>query len=81
MPDIAVQSHDIGAAVRGDLAAILHEASRESTEHMFGDSIDGIEQSEAGVDVQFQNGGRRRFDLVAGADGLHSKVRSLRIRG
>ena len=29
------------------------------------------------MDVQFQRGGRRRFDLVAGADGLHSKVRSL----
>ena len=25
----------------------------------------------------FQRGGRRRFDLVVGADGLHSKVRSV----
>ena len=29
------------------------------------------------MDVLFQRGGQRRFDLVVGADGLHSKVRSL----
>ena len=36
-----------------------------------------MEESEAGVDVAFQRGGRRKFDLVVGADGLHSNVRSL----
>lgn len=63
--------------LRGDLAAIFHEATRETTEYIFDDSIAGIEESDAGVDVLFQQAGRRRFDLVAGADGLHSKVRSL----
>jgi 2-polyprenyl-6-methoxyphenol hydroxylase-like FAD-dependent oxidoreductase len=63
--------------LRGDLAGIFHQATRTTTEYIFDDSIAGMEESDGGVDVQFQRGGRRRFDLVAGADGLHSKVRSL----
>jgi 2-polyprenyl-6-methoxyphenol hydroxylase-like FAD-dependent oxidoreductase len=63
--------------LRGDLAEIFHEATRETTEYIFNDSIAEMQESEAGVDVLFASGGRRRFDLVAGADGLHSKVRSL----
>ena len=63
--------------LRGDLAGIFHEATREATEYIFDDSITSMEQSDAGVDVVFERGGRRRFDLVVGADGLHSKVRSL----
>jgi 2-polyprenyl-6-methoxyphenol hydroxylase-like FAD-dependent oxidoreductase len=63
--------------MRGDLAEIFYQATREGTNYIFGDSIAGIEQSGAGVDVQFERGEQRRFDLVVGADGLHSKVRSL----
>jgi 2-polyprenyl-6-methoxyphenol hydroxylase-like FAD-dependent oxidoreductase len=62
---------------RGDLAAIFHEATRETTEYIFDDSIVDIEESAAGVEVLFERGGRRSFDLVVGADGLHSKVRSI----
>jgi 2-polyprenyl-6-methoxyphenol hydroxylase-like FAD-dependent oxidoreductase len=63
--------------LRGDLADIFHRATRVSTEYIFDDSIAAMEQSSAGVDVLFQSGNRRRFDLVVGADGLHSRVRSL----
>jgi 2-polyprenyl-6-methoxyphenol hydroxylase-like FAD-dependent oxidoreductase len=63
--------------LRGDLAAIFHEATRETTEYIFGDTIEAMEHSGDGVDVQFRGGARRRFDLVVGADGLHSNVRSL----
>jgi 2-polyprenyl-6-methoxyphenol hydroxylase-like FAD-dependent oxidoreductase len=63
--------------LRGDLAAIFSEATRATTEHIFDDSIVAAQQSAGGVDVSFQRGGRRRFDLVVGADGLHSKVRSV----
>ena len=63
--------------LRGDLAAIFYEATRETTEYIFDDSIAGMEENDSGIEVQFERGGRRRFDLVAGADGLHSKVRSL----
>jgi 2-polyprenyl-6-methoxyphenol hydroxylase-like FAD-dependent oxidoreductase len=63
--------------LRGDLATIFHAATYETTEYIFNDSIATIEQSTAGADVLFERGGRRRFDLVVGADGLHSKVRSV----
>lgn len=63
--------------LRGDLAAIFHEATRETTEYIFDDSIAAVEENAAGVDVRFRHGVGRRFDLLVGADGLHSKVRSL----
>jgi 2-polyprenyl-6-methoxyphenol hydroxylase-like FAD-dependent oxidoreductase len=63
--------------LRGDLAAIFHDATRETTEYIFDDSIAAIEESEAGAEVLFQSGARRSFHLVVGADGLHSKVRSI----
>jgi 2-polyprenyl-6-methoxyphenol hydroxylase-like FAD-dependent oxidoreductase len=63
--------------LRGDLARVFHEATRNTTEYIFDDSISSMEESAEGVDVTFLRGGRRRFDLVVGADGLHSKVRSV----
>ena len=63
--------------LRGDLAGIFHQATREGTEYIFDDSIASMQESDAGVDVLFERGGRRSFDLVVGADGLHSRVRSL----
>jgi 2-polyprenyl-6-methoxyphenol hydroxylase-like FAD-dependent oxidoreductase len=63
--------------LRGDLARVFHEATRHTTEYIFDDSIAGLEDTAEGVDVTLLRGGRRRFDLVVGADGLHSGVRSL----
>ena len=62
---------------RGDLARILHEASRDGVDYVFGDAIKAVAQDEAGVDVTFEHSPGRRFDLVIGADGLHSVVRRL----
>ncbi|WP_410566403.1 FAD-dependent monooxygenase [Amycolatopsis sp. cmx-4-61] len=62
---------------RTDLAAILHDAAREHTEFVFGDSVTELREDAGGVDVTFERGGPRRFDLVLGADGLHSAVRRL----
>ncbi len=63
--------------LRGDLARILYEATRDETEYLFGDAIAAIEEDDAGVRVAFEGGASRRFDLVIGADGLHSGVRAL----
>jgi 2-polyprenyl-6-methoxyphenol hydroxylase-like FAD-dependent oxidoreductase len=62
---------------RTDLAAILHEAARDDAEIVFHDSITSLQQDDGGVDVTFERGAPRRFDLVIGADGLHSAVRRL----
>jgi 2-polyprenyl-6-methoxyphenol hydroxylase-like FAD-dependent oxidoreductase len=62
---------------RADLAAVLHGAARDSAEFRFGDAIAALGEDDDGVDVTFESGARERFDLVVGADGLHSAVRRL----
>jgi 2-polyprenyl-6-methoxyphenol hydroxylase-like FAD-dependent oxidoreductase len=61
--------------MRGDLVALLREVT--DVEILFGDSIRGLEQDDDGVTVAFEKAPARRFDLVAGADGMHSHVRRL----
>ncbi|WP_327638705.1 FAD-dependent monooxygenase [Kribbella sp. NBC_00482] len=63
--------------LRGDLVDILYELTAGTTEYLFDDSIAALTQDESGVDVVFDSGTTRRFDLVIGADGLHSNVRRL----
>jgi 2-polyprenyl-6-methoxyphenol hydroxylase-like FAD-dependent oxidoreductase len=63
--------------LRGDLAKILYEHTRDDVEYVFGDWITGLDQRDDGVHVTFAHGAPRRFDLVVGADGLHSGVRAL----
>jgi 2-polyprenyl-6-methoxyphenol hydroxylase-like FAD-dependent oxidoreductase len=63
--------------LRGDLSEILHEDTRDAVEYVFGDRIAELTQDADGVDVTFASGARRRFDLVIGADGLHSALRAM----
>jgi 2-polyprenyl-6-methoxyphenol hydroxylase-like FAD-dependent oxidoreductase len=63
--------------LRGDLVDILYQATRHDVEYVFDDAITELAQGEVGVKVTFQRGQPRRFDLVVGADGLHSGVRAL----
>jgi 2-polyprenyl-6-methoxyphenol hydroxylase-like FAD-dependent oxidoreductase len=63
--------------MRSDLSRILYEATRHDTEYIFDDSISAIVQDNDGVQVTFERGQQRTFDLVVGADGLHSNVRAL----
>lgn len=62
---------------RSALSRLLVERIANDTEIILGDEIDGLQQSDDGVEVAFARGGMRKFDLVVGADGLHSKVRHL----
>ncbi len=62
---------------RGDLTDALYAAVRDDVEFLFNDSIATLDQSEHGVDVTFRGGGSRTFDLVFGADGMHSRTREM----
>jgi 2-polyprenyl-6-methoxyphenol hydroxylase-like FAD-dependent oxidoreductase len=60
--------------MRDDLSQIYYDAARDDVEYLFDDEITAI--SAAG-DVTFAHGASRHFDVIVGADGLHSGVRQL----
>jgi 2-polyprenyl-6-methoxyphenol hydroxylase-like FAD-dependent oxidoreductase len=60
--------------MRDDLSEIYYDAGRDKVQYLFGDEITSI--SDDG-DVTFVNAAPARFDIVVGADGLHSGVRRL----
>lgn len=62
---------------RGALVRLLFDALDGRVETIFGDRIVAVDAQDDGVAVTLERGGRRAFDLVIGADGLHSAVRSL----
>ncbi|MFI6392578.1 FAD-dependent monooxygenase [Nonomuraea sp. NPDC050540] len=61
--------------MRGDLVRILHDASKDDTEYVFGVSVDGFEQDEQKVIAHFSDGSSGEFDLLVGADGQGSRIR------
>ncbi len=63
--------------LRDDLVELLYEASKLNTEYVFDDSIVALEDDGASVKVTFERATARSFDLVIGADGVHSNVRRL----
>jgi 2-polyprenyl-6-methoxyphenol hydroxylase-like FAD-dependent oxidoreductase len=65
------------SVARSDLAKVLYRKIEKRCEVMFGDAIADIGQDDRCVKVGFQKARPRRFDLVVGADGLHSVVRKL----
>ena len=60
--------------MRDDLSEVYYDAGRDNVEYIFGDSITAIS---ADAEVTFEYAAPRRFDVVIGADGLHSNVRRL----
>ena len=71
-----VGSEDI-EITRGDLARLLYAATESDVEFIFGDTLTELRQDDLGVTVAFTHRPPRRFDLVIGADGMHSGVRRL----
>lgn len=61
---------------RSELAAIILEACA-GIPARFGVFIDDIAQDGDGVTTTLSDGSHERFDLVVGADGLHSRIREL----
>ncbi|GHO47777.1 FAD-dependent monooxygenase [Ktedonospora formicarum] len=62
---------------RDVLVDILYGLTKESVDFLFQDTITALKQDETGVDVTFAHHEARQFDVVIGADGLHSAVRRL----
>ncbi|MFT4471960.1 FAD-binding domain, partial [Arthrobacter sulfonylureivorans] len=63
---------------RSDLAASIYDALNGEVETIFGDTVQSLIDDDGGrVRVEFARGAPREFDLVVGADGLHSRIRSL----
>jgi 2-polyprenyl-6-methoxyphenol hydroxylase-like FAD-dependent oxidoreductase len=62
---------------RSDLSATIYHAIEARVETIFGDSMSRIEDAGDCVRVGFDRAAEREFDLVIGADGLHSRVRRL----
>lgn len=63
--------------LRSDLAKVIYQNLDKDVEIIFGDTITKVDQSEKEVSVTFKSGKTRNFDLLVGADGLHSNVRNL----
>jgi 2-polyprenyl-6-methoxyphenol hydroxylase-like FAD-dependent oxidoreductase len=62
---------------RGDLSRLLYERTAEGCEYLFGDSVTSLTDTAGGVHVTFQHAAPRTFDIVVGADGIHSNIRRL----
>lgn len=62
---------------RSDLAAAIYDALEGGAELILDDTVIGLDDDGDRVRVGFENGQPRDFDLVVGADGLHSQVRRL----
>lgn len=63
--------------LRDDLVELLYGASQWTTEYLFDDTVTAVQDDGAAVHVTFERAAPRSFDLVIGADGLHSNVRRL----
>ena len=63
--------------LRGELSRVIVEHTGAGVDYRFGDRIADLTTDTDGVDVTFASGRTERFDLVIGADGLHSEVRDL----
>ncbi|MFX0576373.1 FAD-dependent monooxygenase [Nocardia nepalensis] len=65
---------------RGDLNQVLLTelaSTAGELDYRYGDWIEALHQDDTGVEVTFASGRTERFDLVVGADGVHSATRQL----
>ncbi|GAA4590462.1 2-polyprenyl-6-methoxyphenol hydroxylase-like FAD-dependent oxidoreductase [Actinoplanes octamycinicus] len=66
------EEHD-AEILRGDLTRLLFETTRDEVDYRFGDAIAALD----GTSVTFSSGRTETFDLIVGADGVHSRTREL----
>lgn len=78
---------EMGFRIDGDFEVFRGELSQQLYQHYcncfndvscrFNDTVTKIRQGQDEVEVTFEQGDVQRFDIVVGADGLHSSVRQL----
>ncbi len=69
-------------ATGGIMRPVLHHIMQQrvratETKVRLGITVDALVNRDDGVDVTFSDGGTERYDLVIGADSIHSRVRAL----
>lgn len=62
---------------RDTIATVLYQRTKDDVDYRFGDRITDLNDDGRGVAVTFRSGTTERYDLVVGADGVHSGVRRL----
>ncbi|WP_432838194.1 FAD-dependent monooxygenase [Dactylosporangium sp. CA-092794] len=77
LPDDIGDSPDDIEIAREDLSRILADALPETVDLRLGESVNSIAEHDDRVDVGFASGNSESFDVVLGADGMHSVVRRL----
>lgn len=64
--------------MRGDFCTLLYEkANASNVKYIFGDSVSAVNQDDSGIEVQFERGQPAKYDLLVGADGVHSRTRAM----
>jgi len=69
--------------MRGDLCHLLHDAAvKHGAKYVFGSMVEGFQEKEVeGLEVNFKDGKKEVFDLLVGADGVHSRTRTMMLPG
>ncbi|CAG5155359.1 uncharacterized protein ALTATR162_LOCUS3622 [Alternaria atra] len=65
--------------LRADLCGLFLDATKSmaNVKYVYGDYVTSVEQTDKTVSVTFDSGKKDSFDLVVGADGSTSRIRSL----
>ncbi len=77
-PSAVMRTNDRYLSIaRSDLAAVIYDALGGGAELILDDTVAEIVERDDRVRVRLESGSERDFELVVGADGLHSRIRKL----
>ncbi|MDW8797133.1 oxidoreductase [Staphylococcus xylosus] len=78
LSDESMKEHDDIEIPRGNLTNALYELIKEKNINiLYGDSIKSVIQQNDFANIEFESGNKETYDLIIGADGIHSNTRKL----